>query len=104
MLSIYKEALLNNTQHYLSDFHSSTDERGWTPLHVASSAGKLDIAKYLTSKKASLEELTPTGYTALHLSAMNGHQAVMMVLAATGMPLSSKTVDEQTPLHLSAMR
>ncbi|XP_072044522.1 uncharacterized protein [Amphiura filiformis] len=79
------------------------DERGWTPLHISSARGRLDIVRWLAANDTKLEDLTPTGYTALHMAAMNGHLNVIMVLAAMGSELSSKTVDEQTPLHLASM-
>ncbi|XP_022092629.1 uncharacterized protein LOC110980336 [Acanthaster planci] len=96
------ERIKKLTQHN-AELINSPDERGWTPLHVASANGRLDIVKYLSSNDASINDLTPTGYTAMHMGAMNGHVAVVKLLAAMGMTVDCRTVDEQTPLHMAAM-
>ncbi|XP_065068759.1 uncharacterized protein LOC135694043 isoform X2 [Rhopilema esculentum] len=85
------------------DVKSKPDERGWTPLHIVSAFGYLDILKWLSVNGVNLSEETPTGFSAIHLAAMNGHVKCLMVLAAMGCSLSCRTVDESTPLHLAAM-
>lgn len=84
--------------------YRTTDERGRTPLHVASSHGRLDLVKWLVMNDASVNELTQTGYSCMHLSSMNGHVQVMKILVALGVDVDCLTVDEQTPLHLAAMK
>ncbi|PIK57589.1 hypothetical protein BSL78_05497 [Apostichopus japonicus] len=88
---------------YSHDVIGTTDERGRTPLHVASSHGRLDLVKWLVMNDASVNELTQTGYSCMHLSSMNGHVQVMKILVALGVDVDCLTVDEQTPLHLAAM-
>ncbi|XP_071497345.1 uncharacterized protein [Diadema antillarum] len=85
------------------ELKDTPDERGWTPLHCATAAGKLDIVKWLIVNDVNVNMLTPTGYSGMHQAAMNGHKPVMMVLAAMGVDVNCKTVDQQTPLHLAAM-
>ena len=59
--------------------YSSSDERGWSPLHSASAQGRLDVVKWLAVNGANLNADTPTGYSPLHVAAMNGHTNSMMV-------------------------
>ena len=58
---------------------SAKDERGMTPLHLASSKGHIDCVQWLAVSGVDLADETPTGYTAMHLAAMNGHVSCMMV-------------------------
>ena len=58
---------------------NAKNERGMTPLHLASSNGHVDCVKWLTVTGVDLAEETPTGYTAMHLAAMKGHVICMMV-------------------------
>ena len=61
------------------DVKSKPDERGWTPLHIVSAFGYLDILKWLSVNGVNLSEETPTGFSAIHLAAMNGHVKCLMV-------------------------
>lgn len=88
---------------FKQELKDTPDERGWTPIHCASTSGKVDIVKWLIVNDANVNMLTPTGYSGMHQAAMNGHVHIMMVLAAMGVDVNCKTVDQQTPLHLSAM-
>ncbi|XP_052267073.1 uncharacterized protein LOC127868927 isoform X20 [Dreissena polymorpha] len=85
------------------DMKESKDEAGLTPLHIASTHGRLDIVKWLTALGVNLNTETQTGYTAIHLAASNGHLNCIIVLAAMGAKLTCLSVDKQTPLHLAAM-
>ncbi|PVD38514.1 hypothetical protein C0Q70_01129 [Pomacea canaliculata] len=81
------------------------DESGWTPLHLASANGHVDIIKWLTSSSHDdLDVETPTGYTSIHVAAMNGHIRALTVLNAMGASLTCKTVEKHTPLHLAARK
>ena len=61
------------------ELKSKPDERGWTPLHIVTAFGHLEILKWLSVNGVNLEEQTPTGFTAIHLAAMNGHVKCIMV-------------------------
>ncbi|KAL8569625.1 hypothetical protein ACOMHN_057192 [Nucella lapillus] len=81
----------------------STDENGWTPLHIAADGGEVGLIRRLTSSGGeNLDVETPTGYTPTHLAARNGHSAAIKILNALGASVDCTTVDKQTPLHLAA--
>lgn len=61
------------------ELKNKPDERGWTPLHIVTAFGHLEILKWLTVNGVNLTEETPTGFTAIHLAAMNGHVKCIMV-------------------------
>ena len=46
------------------------DEKGWTPLHLASTFGKLDAVKLLIENKADPNGANPKGWTPLLLAAL----------------------------------
>ncbi|KAK3090360.1 hypothetical protein FSP39_011188 [Pinctada imbricata] len=84
------------------DMLENTDEHGYTPLHLASKNGKVEVVKWLTVQNVSLNKESPTGYTAIHLAAMSGHVNCLMVLAAMGAAITCRSTDKKTPLYLAA--
>lgn len=88
---------------YFPEMMTSRDEKGFTPLHVASKSGQLEVVKWLAVNGASLNEETPTGYTPIHLAAMTGQVNCLMVLAALGAAITCRSTDKKTPLFLAAM-
>nr|CAB3221726.1 serine-rich adhesin for platelets-like [Phallusia mammillata] len=79
------------------------NEKGWRPIHIAASNGKLEILQWLAANGVNLGAETPTGYTAIHMAAIHGHVQCMMVIHAMGGSLNAVNVDGQTALHLSCM-
>lgn len=88
---------------YFPEMISSKDEKGFTPLHIATKGGHLEVVKWLAVNGASLNEETPTGYTSIHLAAMSGHVNCLMVLAALGAAITCRSADKKTPLYLASM-
>ena len=64
------------------ELKDKVDERTWSPVHIASAFGHLDVLKWLTITGVNLPQETSTGYTAIHLAAMNGHVNCIMVREA----------------------
>lgn len=56
--------------------------RGYTPLHMAASKGRLEIAQLLIEKSAAIDARTKSkgGMTPLHLAVLNGHAAIVQLL------------------------
>lgn len=80
------------------------DSHGWTPLHIVSHEGHIDMVDIIISKfKDSLLETDYEGRTPLHLAAMNGHLKVVIQLvdAGTNRKISSNRslslADETSP-------
>ncbi|XP_063445520.1 uncharacterized protein LOC134725544 isoform X2 [Mytilus trossulus] len=88
---------------YFPEMISQRDEKGMTPLHIATKHGQLEVVKWLAVNGSSLNEETPTGYTPIHLAAMSGHVNCLMVLAALGAAITCRSADKKTPLYLAAM-
>lgn len=81
----------------------TVDERGWTPIHLASANGHSDVVKFLALEGAHLAALDPSGYNAIHIAAMNGHHDCIEVLLRMGVDVDTLTTDGFTPLHLATM-
>ena len=60
------------------------DATGWTALMFASSNGKLDLVKYLISKKADVNLKAKDGATALSLAVKDKNDAIIKVLKTAG--------------------
>ena len=60
---------------------------GWTPLHVASQMGHLEVARELLARGANPGLATISGNTALASATANGHAVIIQLLrAALGQP------------------
>lgn len=53
---------------------------GWTPLHLAAAAGRIDSCQYLLAHGADVTSAGLVGVTPLHLAAAYGHLDVIKVL------------------------
>ena len=60
------------------------DATGWTALMFASSNGKLDLVKYLISKKANLNLKAKDGTTALSLAMKDKNEEIIKILKDNG--------------------
>lgn len=74
--------------------------RKWTPLHLAALADRLDMAKVLIEKGASLDARNDLGESPLYLAAGEGHSAlVRLLLGRGGDPNAICGRDSWTPLQ-----
>ena len=79
-----------------------TDERRFTPLHLAALIGNPDLASRLLEHSPPNAQ-TDKGRTPLHLAARNGHADVIKVLLTQpGINLAALNIYGQTSLHLAA--
>lgn len=59
---------------------SDRTHEGWTALHVAAAAGKLDSCRFLLDHHANVNSAGQIGLTPLHLAATWGHLDVIKIL------------------------
>lgn len=55
-------------------------QAGYTPLHVASHFGQINMVRYLLGQGANVNSSTAIGYTPLHQAAQQGHVLVISLL------------------------
>lgn len=53
---------------------------GYTPLHVASHFGQINMVRFLLQNGADVTKTTNIGYTPLHQAAQQGHSNVVNLL------------------------
>jgi ankyrin repeat protein len=79
------------------------DDEGFTPLHLASFAGKREVVEFLLTRKADINARANDGQTPLHEAAKEGHKEVTALLVAKGADVGAKdNVIGWTPLHFAA--
>lgn len=72
---------------------------GYTPLHLASRAGRAPAITRLVEGQAEVDARTTTGVTALHYAAASGRSDAVTALLAGGADVDAATsTDDQTPL------
>jgi ankyrin repeat protein len=86
--------------------NDSVDFRGFTPLHVAVLAGRVEVVRLLVEKGARVnarsEDPKGIGVTPLHLATMRGLEEVVGYLLDRGADASASDRNGVTPLHMTA--
>jgi len=80
----------------------AVNERGYTPLHLAASAGQLEVASFLIERGADLEAKNSTGYTPLFLAVAGKKVEAVRLLLEKGAAVDAETRFQTTPLFTAA--
>lgn len=96
------ESLLNKSLCDTSPTVHSSDDRGFTALHVACLFGHPLIVDLLLSSGSNVDALDYRGSTPLHYAAAKGHQNALLSLLHAGATMSIIDNDGNTPLHLAS--
>lgn len=75
------------------DLVNAKDEKGSTPLHLASFKGYLEVAKFLLEKGADIEAVNGRGFTPLQLAVYGGHRNLAEFLIEKGSNINA--INEQ---------
>ncbi len=78
---------------------NDADDRGTTPLHLASAKGMTELVTLMLEKGADPKLVSSSYATALHSAAMNGHLAIARALVAKGADPLAATSQGATALH-----
>ncbi|XP_051238868.1 ankyrin repeat domain-containing protein 27 isoform X1 [Dicentrarchus labrax] len=81
----------------------SRDDRGYTPLHVASICGQSQLIDLLVSKGAPVNATDYHALTPLHLACQRGYQGVTLLLLHYKANTDAQDNNGNTPLHLACM-
>ena len=95
------EVLLRGTTTQKADTEIAEKTFGWTPLHVASVDGHLNVVKLLIEAGADLERYDSSGWTAKEHASLRGHLQIAKLLAQkTSSPVltsSNSSVTSSSP-------
>ncbi|KAM9854537.1 ankyrin repeat domain-containing protein 27 [Aulostomus maculatus] len=81
----------------------SRDDRGYTPLHVASICGQAQLIDLLVCKGAPVNATDYHTLTPLHLACQKGYQGVTLLLLHYKANTDAQDNNGNTPLHLACM-
>jgi ankyrin repeat protein len=80
------------------------DERGWTPLMIATANGKASLAQLLINSGARLIARDINGFTPLHWAALQGMSSIVALLISKGVDVDSQSKFKWTPLMQACTR
>uniref|UniRef100_A0A671X4N1 Ankyrin 1 n=1 Tax=Sparus aurata TaxID=8175 RepID=A0A671X4N1_SPAAU len=80
----------------------SFEQKGFTPLHVSSKYGKVDVAELLLERGANPNAAGKNGLTPLHVAVHHNNLDVVKLLVSKGGSAHSTARNGYTPLHIAA--
>jgi ankyrin repeat protein len=83
----------------LPEFDMEVDASSWSPLHLASQEGHLEVVRLLLTRGANLNVKTEDWHTPLFLASNNGRLEVVQILLENGADLDGSDLLKKTPLH-----
>ena len=75
------------------------DDLGFSPLHLASSKGHVEVARTLVQNGAIVHRKSFEVQTPLHLASINGHTEMVHLLIAVGSNVNTQDGQNWTSLH-----
>ena len=72
---------------------------GWTPLHVASNEGHVDLIEIFAQFGSNLDCRAKTMRTPLHVACIRGNYHVINALLQKGADVNAQDSDGNTPCH-----
>ncbi|XP_055360051.1 ankyrin-3-like isoform X37 [Betta splendens] len=79
-----------------------TTESGFTPLHIASHYGNINVATLLLNRGAAVDFKARNDITPLHVASKRGNSNMVRLLVERGAKIDARTKDGLTPLHCGA--
>ncbi|KAL1915011.1 uncharacterized protein VTP21DRAFT_7716 [Calcarisporiella thermophila] len=108
-LSPLHQAIQDNDFHiiksfadYFKPFANACDNDGLTPIHYASIAGQVRIARFIIDLGGNAEVFDKFMGTPLHLAAMQGHDEIVEFWVRNKADVNARNKDGYTPLHCAA--
>lgn len=81
---------------------TASDEKGWTPLHVAALKGNRAAGDYLIAHGADVDAADEDGWTPLHVAAMQGNDPMVDLLVYSRAKVNVGDTDGWTPAKKNA--
>ncbi|MFP3021113.1 MAG: ankyrin repeat domain-containing protein [Wolbachia sp.] len=81
---------------------NTTDENGWTPLHLAAWEGQLDDAKLLVKEGADISAENIFGRKPIHVAAENNNTNIIEFFLSKGMNVDDTDRYGRTPLYCAS--
>jgi ankyrin repeat protein len=75
---------------------------GWTPLHVASNEGHVDLIELFVEFGGSVDARSRNFRTPLHIASIRGNLSVIQAVLMAGADINAKDIDGNTPCHFSS--
>ena len=95
------QLLTSHDNRYIND----ADNKGFTPLYLAVQQGKIDITRYLLSKKAIISTKTSLRRTLYHKAAYDGNLSILQLLVShNGTNVNEVDNETFTALHLAVQQ
>lgn len=72
---------------------------GWTPLHVASNEGHVDLIELFVEYGSKIDARSRNFRTPLHIASIRGNLGVVQAVLLVGADINAKDIDGNTPCH-----